>query len=90
MCPSGLSSMGPLPFSILLPPPLVHSSPVYRHHQYADGTQLHTSLSADYGHSTLELSTCVDAVTRWHLENDLVLNPSQSEALITGSRHQVI
>jgi len=41
------------------------------------------------GHSTLQLTTCAEAVTRWHLENGLLLNPSKSEALIKGSRHQV-
>ena len=59
------------------------------HHQYADDTQLYTSPNTSTGHSTLELSACADAVTRWHLENGLLLNPSKSEALITGSRHQV-
>jgi len=36
--------------------------------------------------STLQFITCAEDVTRWHLENVLLLNPS--EALIKGSRHQ--
>jgi len=59
------------------------------HHQYADDTQLYASLNTSTGNGILELPACADAVTRWHLENDLLLNPSKSEALITGSRHQV-
>lgn len=35
------------------------------------------------------MSNCADAVTRWHLENSLLLNPSKTEALVTGSRQQV-
>jgi len=38
--------------------------------------------------SNLQLTTCSEAVTRWHLKNDPLLNPSKSNALITGSRHQ--
>jgi len=36
-----------------------------------------------------QLTACAAAVTRWHLENGLLWNPSKSEALIKGSRHHV-
>ena len=55
----------------------------------ADDTQLYTSLNMGNGRCTLQLTTCAEAVTRWHLENGLLLNPSKSEASTTGSRHQV-
>jgi len=40
-------------------------------------------------HTTRPLTTCTEAVTRWHLENGLLLNPFKLEALIRGSRHRV-
>jgi hypothetical protein len=30
-----------------------------------------------------------DAVTKWHLENSLLLNPAKNEAVVTGTRQQV-
>jgi hypothetical protein len=59
------------------------------YHQYAYNTQLYTSLDMGTGHSTLQSTTCAEVVTRWHLENGLLLNPYKSAAMITGSRHQV-
>ena len=35
------------------------------------------------------LSHCTDAVTNWHLFNGLLLNPTKTEALVTGTRQQV-
>ena len=35
------------------------------------------------------LSECADAVTGWHLKNVLLLNPSKSEVIVTGTQHQV-
>jgi hypothetical protein len=35
------------------------------------------------------LSQCASAVTRWHLENGLLLNPAKTEALMTGTRQQI-
>jgi len=34
------------------------------------------------------LSDCAEAVTNWHLHNGLLLNPSKTEAVITGTRQQ--
>jgi len=38
----------------------------------------------------LDVYKCLDVQVpyRWHLENGILLNPSKSEALITGRRHQ--
>ena len=35
------------------------------------------------------LNDCATSVERWFMFNDLKLNPSKSEALIVGSRHQM-
>jgi len=50
---------------------------------------LYTALNMSAVNGASILSVCADAVTRWHLENGLLLNPSKSEAIITGTRHQV-
>ena len=42
-----------------------------------------------YIYDITNLSNCAGAVTKWHLENSLLLNPSKTEALVTGSRQQV-
>jgi Reverse transcriptase (RNA-dependent DNA polymerase) len=55
------------------------------YHQYADDTQLHTALNMSAVNGIPTLSACA----RWHLENGLLLNPSKSEAIITGTQHQV-
>jgi len=47
------------------------------------------SVNISTGQRILVLSACADDVTRWHLENGLLLNPSKSETLITGSRHKL-
>jgi len=50
----------------------------------------YTSISTSTTSNGLSVLTeCVNAVTRWHLENGLLLNPTKTEALVTGSRHQL-
>jgi len=58
-------------------------------HQYADDTQLYTSIDLSSDDDINNLSNCANAVTRWHLENNLLLNPSKNEALVTGTKQQV-
>ena len=50
---------------------------------------MYTSIDLSSDHDIINLSDCADAVTRWHLENNLLLNPSKTEVLITGTRQQV-
>jgi len=59
------------------------------YHQYADDTQLYTTLDKSSTHCMSYISFCADSVTRWFLENGLLLNPIKTEALVTGTRSQV-
>ena len=59
------------------------------YHQYADDTQLYTVFNPTSASDLQRLSDCADAVTTWHLVNGLLLNPSKTEALVTGTRSQV-
>ena len=84
------SVLGPLLFSMFTTPVgRLISSFGLSYHQYADDTQLYTALNVSAANGASILSVCTDAVTRWHLENGLLLNPSKSEAIVTGTRHQV-
>ena len=57
-------------------------------HQYADDTQLCTAITSAPD-SILNLPACADAVTTWHIQNDLLLIPIKTEALVTRTRQQV-
>ena len=59
-----------------------------QYHLYADDTQLNTAITST-PNSILNVSTCADAVTTWHIQNDLLLNPTKTEALVTGTRQHV-
>ena len=37
----------------------------------------------------MNMSACADAVTTWHIKNGLLLNPTKTEALVTGTPQQV-
>ena len=59
------------------------------YHQYADDTQLYTVINPTSAIDLQRLSDCAEAVMNWHLLNGLLLNPSKTEALVTGTRRQV-
>jgi len=81
------SVLGSILFSIFTSASNLISSFNVLCHQYADVTQLYTSIDLSCDR---HISDGADAVTtRWHLENDMLLNPSKTEALITGTRQQV-
>jgi len=92
-CTSGVpqgSVLRPLLFAMYISP---MSKVVAAHglcyHQYADDTQLYTSIpprSATDPFRTLSL--CVDDIYRWFLQNRLLLNPSKTEAVLFGTRIQ--
>ena len=50
---------------------------------------LYLNLQSDYKCSLLCISSCTNAISNWFLANDLLLNPSKSEALFVGTRQQV-
>ena len=60
-----------------------------QYHQYADDMQLYVSLNpADLGDlSTLE--SCASDVSRWFVENALLLNPTETEAVIFGTSQRL-
>ena len=82
-CATGVpqgSILGPQLFSIFTTPVGHHIS----YHQFADDTQLFTSVDHSSSADNTRLSLCAEAVTRWHIENSLLLNVQNGG---TGPRH---
>ena len=48
-----------------------------------------TPPSIQLTHPFNSLSVCAEAVTRWFLDNGLLINPSKTEAVVFGTRQQV-
>ena len=84
------SVLGPFLFFIFTTPVgnIIDSFGV-TYHQYADDTQLYMTIKLISSDKLTSLFACADAVTNWHLENDLLLNPNKTEAIITGTRQQI-
>jgi hypothetical protein len=59
------------------------------YHQYADEKQLYISVDPSSSTDITSLSSYAESVTKWHLEYCLLLNPSKTEVLVTGTRPQV-
>ena len=59
------------------------------YHQFDDDTQLYTVIDAKSHTRLATLSSCADAVTGWHIRNDILLNSTKTEAITTGTRQQI-
>jgi Reverse transcriptase (RNA-dependent DNA polymerase)/Endonuclease/Exonuclease/phosphatase family len=55
-------------------------------HSYADDISLYISLGLDFAVQRIE--KCTSAVSEWFIDNDMLLNPSKSEAMVTGTKCQ--
>ena len=68
---------------------LINSSGI-NYHQFTDDTQLYIviKLSTLIPHCLASLTACADAVTGWHILNDLLLNPNKTKTLVTNIRHR--
>ena len=49
----------------------------------------HTVINTTSPTGLATLSTCADAVAGWHIRNDLLLNPTKTEAIVTGTLQQI-
>ena len=79
------SVLGPILFSLYISPigRLVESYGC-SYHQYADDTQLYLAVRPGQGYSSLQ--TCTAAVRSWFLMNNMLLNPSKTEAAVFGTQ----
>ena len=82
------SLLGSLLFSIFTTPVdnLVSTFGI-RYHRFAYDTQLYTAIDATSPIRLATLSACADAVTGWHIRDDLLFN--QTEAIVTGTRQLI-
>ena len=81
------SALGPFLFSIFTTPVgNIMDSFGVAYYQHADGTQLYTTINLRSSDRLASLSACANAVTSWHLDNDLLLNTSKMGAIIRISQ----
>jgi hypothetical protein len=83
------SVLGPLLFSTYISPVqrLVESFGI-NHVAYADDLTLYVNVQSDTKSSLQSVSNCSSAVSKWFMLNDLLLNPTKSEAMFVGTRQQ--
>jgi len=91
-CTSGVpqgSVLGPLLFAMYISPVgNVVAAHSLRYHQYADDTQLYMAVRPGDDESFGPVSVCVEDVTRWFLENWLLLSSTKTEAVLFGTKVQ--
>ena len=85
------SVLGPILFTLYTAPVAdVITSRGVGYNQYADDTQLFYALSASEIDASLTVvEECTQAVKRWFLENDLLLNADKSEVMFVGTAAQL-
>jgi len=92
-CASGVpqgSILGPLLFALYVSPvDDVVNAHHLQYHQYADDLQLYTAIKPPWSNDLSALSDCVADVTRWFLDNGLLLNPTKTEAMLFGTRQRL-
>ena len=60
----------------------------YKHHFYADDTQLYISLSpANFSHSVQKLKNCLNDIQNFMFTNKLKLNPDKTEFILIGLKN---
>jgi len=84
------SILGPLLFAFYVSPigRVVHSHGLL-YHQYADDVMLYTALLPSLNNDLAFIERCTSAVSSWFLENALLLNPDETEAVIFGARQRL-
>ena len=59
-------------------------------HQYADDTQRYTITDRCATNAFADFSACAESVTEWHLEHNILFHPTKTDAIVTGTRQQLV